>query len=303
MRAQSTQKIAMVRPAAFQFNRETATSNSFQHRLKIDSAELLRLVHKEFDQMVEILGGEGVAVTVLHDKLEPKKPDAIFPNNWVSFHQSGEMVLYPMLAPNRRLERNDRFLRELNFKRKNVQTIDLSNYESQNQILEGTGSLILDRVNKWAFAALSPRTDAAVFDVFKEKLAYEGLCFECADGQGAPIYHTNVMMAIGNSFAVLAEDCIPNPREREELKSCLSDLGKALIRISQEQVNQFCGNIIELQDQNGQGFIVLSETAQKAFTDAQLEQLSSYARLRPIAIPTIEAIGGGSVRCMILELF
>lgn len=303
MRAQSSSKIAMVRPAAFQFNRETAASNSFQHRLKLDSSELLRLVHKEFDQMVDILGEEGVVVTVLHDMPEPEKPDAIFPNNWVSFHQSGAMVLYPMLAPNRRLERNESFIRELNFSRENPQTIDLSSYESQNQFLEGTGSLILDRVNKWAFAALSPRTDAAVFDVFKEKLAYKGLCFDCADSLGAPIYHTNVMMAIGNSFAVLAEDFIPNPREREELKSCLADLGKALISINQDQVNQFCGNIIELQDKNGQGLIVLSETAHKAFTHAQLEQLSSYARLCPIAIPTIEATGGGSVRCMILELF
>lgn len=303
MRRQCTQHIAMVRPAAFQFNAETAGSNSFQNSLQLDKESLFRVVQKEFDQMVQQLEAEGVKITVWQDSERPVKPDAIFPKNWVSFHQSGEMLLYPMLAANRRLERDEAFIQELMSHRRTAQRIDLSAYEQKDQFLEGTGSMILDRVQKWAFAARSPRTHDAVFEDFIKEMGYQGIAFDCADLQGYAIYHTNVMMALGNSFAVLAEDYIPRQEDRDRLRSTLNQLGKEVISISPDQVNQFCGNIIELQDEQGQALIVLSESAFKAFTESQLRQLKRDARLCPIAIPTIEAIGGGSVRCMILELF
>lgn len=303
MGSQSTNRIAMVRPAAFQFNSETAKSNTFQRKPEQGPEPLLSKVLAEFDQMVQLLRGNGIELSLLQDTPYPVKPDALFPNNWISFHAGGEIVLYPMLAANRRLERKPYLIEELCQNRTVSKTVDLSHFEVQNQYLEGTGSLILDRKRKWAFAALSPRTSPIVFEAFIQALGYKGISFRSEDTEGKAIYHTNVMMALGTSFAVLAEDNIPNQQERKHIRRTLQELGKEVLLISPDQVNDFCGNIIELKDKDGQSIIVLSERAHRAFNQEQLNQLSRFGSLLPIAIPTIEAVGGGSVRCMILELF
>lgn len=302
MHMQSTHHILMIRPAHFAGNAQTAASNHFQK----DSAEAD--VHQralaEFDAVVNALRSAGVVVNVIEDTLQPHKPDAIFPNNWVSFHDDGTVVLYPMLAANRRLERRMDVLQRLSERGYYIkEVIDLSGHESVNQFLEGTGSMVLDRVNKLAYACLSPRTDVEVLGEFAQRLDYELVVFDATDNRGWPIYHTNVLMCVGTRFAVVCVQAIAS-HERAGVLHALQSTGHDIVEISMQQMYCFAGNMLELKNQQGETMVVMSQAAHDSLLPAQRAQLQSLAgRLVTVSIPVIETHGGGSVRCMIAEVF
>lgn len=294
----------MVRPASFGFNPQTAASNAFQR--VADSAgdvDTQRLVLGEFDAVARALERADVEVLIAPDTPLPVKPDAIFPNNWVSFHGDGTVTLYPMLAPNRRLERRQEILdRVLSRGRFRVtRTVDLTHREAEGKYLEGTGSLVLDRTHRVAYASLSPRTDLDVLGEFAQLLDYELVAFE-AQGAGAqPVYHTNVVMAIGTRFAVVCGESIGRPPHRDAVFSRLRAAGHDIIDITRQQMFEFAGNLLELATPGGH-VIALSTTAWGSLELAQRRILESHAGVVPVAIPTIERIGGGGVRCMLAEL-
>jgi hypothetical protein len=294
----------MVRPASFGFNPQTAASNAFQQPPAApDAAEAQGLVLGEFDALAKTLQRAGVEVLIAPDTPQPVKPDALFPNNWVSFHFDGTVTLYPMLAPNRRWERReevlDRVVREGGFRI--VRTVDLTHREAEGKFLEGTGSLVLDRANRVAYASLSPRTDLDVLGEFAQLLDYELVTFEAVDGGGQPVYHTNVVMAIGSRFAVICGESIAHPRHRDAVFDKLRGAGHDIVDISRPQMQQFAGNMLELAAAGGP-LIALSTTAWNSLEPAQRRTLESHAGVIPAAIPTIERIGGGGVRCMLAEL-
>jgi hypothetical protein len=294
----------MVRPASFGFNPQTAASNAFQQApASAAEIEARELALDEFDGAVKALRRAGVQVLVVPDTPRPAKPDAIFPNNWVSFHGDGTVVLYPMLAPNRRWERREEVLeqvaREGGFRV--VRTIDLTHREAEGKFLEGTGSLVLDRPHRVAYASLSPRTDLDVLGEFAQLLDYELVTFESRDGAGRPIYHTNVVMAIGTRFAVVCGEAIDLPLHRDAVFNRLRAAGHDIIDISLQQMQEFAGNMLELSTAGGH-VIALSTTAWRSLEPAQRRTLESHASVIPVAIPTIERIGGGGVRCMLAEI-
>jgi hypothetical protein len=297
---QSTSHILMIRPVNFGYNEETAGSNAFQKRGTDNQAVHERALH-EFDNMVNVLRENGVDVTVVDDTVEPYKPDSIFPNNWVSFHDDGNVFLYPMQAENRRLERREDIIAKLedHFAVKHV--IDLSRFEAEGKFLEGTGSMVLDRQNKIAYACISPRTNREVLNLFCEQTSYKAICFDAVDEYGKAIYHTNVLMCIGSKFAVVCLDSIPNPHEKivvtESLKST-----KEIIDISFEQMNQFAGNMLEVKNKANENLIVMSKSAYKSLLNEQTVTLEKYGKLIYADINTIETNGGGSARCMMAEV-
>ena len=298
---QSTTNILMIRPVAFGFNVQTAESNAFQNR-DADQQLVQQKAQQEFDGFVAILKSNGVNVTVVDDTIEPHTPDSIFPNNWVSFHDNGDIFLYPMQADNRRLERREDIIRQLeeNFKANHV--IDLSRFEIKNQFLEGTGSMVLDRENKIAYACLSPRTNAEVLKVFCDHTGYKAVTFNAYDQHGQAIYHTNVLMAIGSKFTVICLDSITNPNEKETVIASLKETGKEIINITFDQMNQFAGNMLEVQNTAGETLIVMSRTAYASLTGEQKATLEKYGKLIYADINTIETNGGGSARCMMAEV-
>jgi len=280
----------MVRPVNFGFNAQTAESNAFQKNG--EQAEVQQKALQEFDAFVEILRQNGIEVTVMEDTPEPHTPDSIFPNNWVSFQEDGTVFLYPMQAENRRLERKVfRSIKEA-FEVKHI--FDLSYFEQQNQFLEGTGSMVLDRENKWAYACLSPRTNAEILAEFCRLSGYKA---------GKAIYHTNVLMAIGDRFAVICLDSIPDEAEKVPVKEALQLAGKETVAISLEQMNAFAGNMLQLKNQSGESLLVLSETAFLSLKEAQIKTLEKYGKLVYSSLNTIETNGGGSARCMMAEVF
>ena len=297
---QSTSHILMIRPVRFDFNEQTAASNAFQTRQKDNNIEDNALI--EFNNLANILRQNGVDVIVIDDTLEPHTPDSIFPNNWVSFHDDGNIFLYPMQAENRRLERREDIISDLedNFKVHHI--VDLSRYEHEGKFLEGTGSMVLDRVNKIAYACLSPRTDKDVLAIFCDQTGYHAVCFDAADEHGKAIYHTNVLMCIGNNFAVICLDSIANPYEKIMIAESLKSNQKEIIDISFEQMNQFAGNMLELQNKNGEALIVMSQSAFRSLNEEQKNSLEKYGKLVYCDINTIETNGGGSARCMIAEV-
>ena len=288
----------MVEPAAFGFHAEAAESNTFA-RAGVEAADA---AISEFHGLAEALARAGVEILKLEDSEEPKKPDAIFPNNWVSFHEDGTVVLYPMATEARRLERNFEGLRNLlvkaGFDIRNV--IDLSFHERHGHFLEGTGSLILDRPQRRAYANLSPRTDAVVIADFDDRLDYSTLVFDARDRSGKPIYHTNVLMSLGVRFAVLCNEAVAE-EYREVLIGEIESSGRTLIEVDYEQMRQFGCNVIELRGSGGP-VIALSSAARRSFRPDQLRSLESFGELVEAGIPTIEAVGGGSVRCMIADV-
>jgi hypothetical protein len=301
---QSAGAVLMVRPASFGFNQQTAPSNAFQQSPALpDAAEAQGLVLAEFDALARALQRAGVEVLIAPDTPQPVKPDALFPNNWVSFHFDGTVTLYPMLAPNRRWERRedvlDRVVREGEFRI--VRTVDLTHREAEGKFLEGTGSVVLDRAHRVAYASLSPRTDLDVLGEFAQLLDYELVTFEAVDGGGQPVYHTNVVMAIGSRFAVLCGESIADSRHRGAVFDKLRAAGHDIVDISRRQMQQFAGNVLELAAAGGR-VIALSTTAWSSLEPAQRRTLESHAGVIPAAIPTIERIGGGGVRCMLAEL-
>jgi hypothetical protein len=294
----------MVRPACFGFNPQTAASNAFQQVTDSRSeAESQRLVLVEFDRLAKALQQAGVEVLIASDTPQPAKPDAIFPNNWVSFHFDGTVALYPMLAPNRRLERREDVLeqvvREGRFRVS--RTVDLTHRESEGKFLEGTGSLVLDRAHRVAYASLSPRTDLDVLGEFAQLLDYELVTFEARDAAAQSVYHTNVVMAIGTGFAVVCGEAIAQPPHRDAVFNKLRAAGHDIVDITQRQMHEFAGNILELAPDGGH-IVALSTTAWRSLGSAQRRILESHAAVVPVAIPTIERIGGGGVRCMLAEL-
>ena len=298
---QSTSHILMIRPVNFCFNKETAVSNAFQKRNSANQSVQEKAL-QEFDDMVFILRNNGVDVTVKDDTPQPFTPDSIFPNNWVSFHEDGSIFLYPMLAENRRLERREDIIAKLENRFHVKHIIDLSRFELEDKFLEGTGSMVLDRINKIAYACLSARTNRDVLGVFCEQTGYQAVCFDAIDQHGKAIYHTNVLMCVGSAFAVICMDCIPNPHEKIIIKESLQLIKKEIIEISFEQMDNFAGNMLEVCNQAGERLIVMSQNACNALNSTQIVTLEQYGKLVYANINTIETNGGGSARCMMAEV-
>lgn len=307
MYQQTTSTILMVRPANFGFNPETAENNFYQHQDGRDSAEINRLAQTEFDGFVQLLRDHGVRVLVIEDTSEPRKTDAIFPNNWFSTHEDGKFILYPMFSPNRRLERRKDIIEWLiNNGFKVNEIIDLSFFEKDQQYLEGTGSLILDRLNHIAYASKSERTHPVPLEYFGRLMDFEIVDFtatQIIEGKISPIYHTNVMMHIGTDIAIVCLESISLASERLKVQVYLEKTGKKLIPISAKQKFQFAGNMLEVKNQKGEKSTVMSDAAYQSLSEAQKTAIAKYTKIIVPKIPTIEKIGGGSARCMMAEIF
>jgi hypothetical protein len=302
---QITDTILMVRPKHFGFNPQTADSNAFQVNNETTSkSKIIQLAIGEFDFFVQRLRKNGVEVIVSQDSDMPIKPDAVFPNNWVTFHESGCVVLYPMHAPNRRLERSNSVLNDV-FQTKEHKRIylDLVHLENENEFLEGTGSLILDRPNKIAYACLSPRSSEKAINAFCKAFDYEKVIFTSTDKDGQQIYHTNVMMALGENLVVICMDSITDSNEKARLKQYFKNTGKVLIDITFEQMYAFAGNMLQVKNKQGERFLVMSEQAYKSLTEKQIALIEQYSNIIHAPLYTIEQYGGGSARCMMAEVF
>jgi len=294
----------MIRPANFGFNSQTAENNAFQSDDKGESAkDISSKAIEEFDEMVKTLRSNGINIIVVEDTPEPKKPDAIFPNNWISLHMNGAVLTYPMFAPNRRFERREDIIDRLGETFKVERRYTFEHYEEEDMFLEGTGSMLFDRDNKIVYACLSERTDARLIDKFCVLVEYQRIVFHSIDRNGIPIYHTNVMMAIGEDFTVICMESIKSPEETKELKHVLEQTGKEIIDISYDQMEAFAGNMLQVRNDTGQTFLVMSQTAYDSLNENQITSLSANTQLLPIDISTIEYYGGGSVRCMMAEVF
>ncbi len=301
---QTARNILLIRPENFGYNVETAASNEFQNKTADQDENLIKqLTLAEFDQFAEALYSKGIKIRVVEDTDLPRKPDAIFPNNWVSFHEDGTVVLYPICAENRRSERRMEIIEALGTEFRIEKIIDLSHFENENRFLEGTGSIVFDHANKIAYASLSPRTDEELFTEIARTLGYAPMSFRAVDINGRAIYHTNVMMCIGVGFAVICLESIENAAEKEEVIGSLKRNGLETIDISFEQMNKFAGNMLTVAGENGKVFLVQSQSAFDSLRKEQIADLEKYCELLPIPIPTIEKIGGGSARCMMAELF
>ena len=292
----------MIRPVKFGYNEQTATSNAFQNKIDLNAEEAQANALKEFDGFVAMLRGNGVNIIVIDDTPSPHTPDSIFPNNWISFHDNGDILLYPMQAENRRLERREDIIRQLEKTYSVKHVIDLSRFEAKNKFLEGTGSMVLDRINKIAYACLSPRTDVEVLEAFSKQEGYKILLFKSVDDNNQPIYHTNVLMCIGTSFAVICLDSITDKAEKQLVINNLKESGKEVIDINFDQMNQFAGNMLEVESTGGEKLLVMSQKAYQSLTAEQVASLSKYARLVYADLDTIETLGGGSARCMLAEV-
>ncbi len=298
---QSTNSVLMVRPCHFYPNPETAADNSFQTRADGAADALSEFARKEFDAAVQTLYAAGVNVHVFEDTIEPEKPDAVFPNNWISTHHDGRVVLFPMYSALRRRERRQEIVEELRKHYRVTDLIDYSRLEAEGCYLEGTGSLVLDYRNRIAYVSLSNRSNPKVIQRFAEDLCYEPVTFTSIGSNGQPIYHTNVMMCIGTAFAMVGLEMIPNESERQQVRARLEATGKEIVELSTDQIANFAGNAIELHSKSGEKLLVLSTRADRALTEHQREKLSRYARLVPLELRTIE-LGGGSARCMIATI-
>ncbi|MFT4535339.1 MAG: hypothetical protein ACJA1A_003439 [Saprospiraceae bacterium] len=302
--AHTTDTIMMVRPANFGFNAETAENNAFQSNDRGESKqEIANQARDEFDEMVKILRSKGVDIIVVDDTDEPKKPDAIFPNNWISFHDNGAVVTYPMFAQNRRIERREEIIDDLKGSFNIERRYTFEHYEADGMYLEGTGSMLFDRDRNIMYACLSERTDPQIIDKFCVLMGSERVVFHSVDRNGEAIYHTNVMMALGEDFAVLCSASIPKKDELDHLLNRLEETGKEIIDITFDQMEAFAGNMLQVRNSSGDTFLVLSQNAYNSLDEKQIETLSAKTSLLPINIDTIEYYGGGSVRCMMAEVF
>jgi hypothetical protein len=305
---QTTSSILMIRPVAFRMNEQTAVNNYYQKVLdNLLPATVNAKAQQEFDAFVEKLQAAGVDVTVVDDTLNPDTPDSIFPNNWISFHQNGDVVLYPMFAENRRSERREDILDILEEKGFHIENIvDYTSAEDDGFFLEGTGSLLLDRASGIAYCALSPRADEELFIEFCEDFDMAPVIFnayQTINHERKLIYHTNVMMCLGSTFAVICAVCIDDKQERKFVLEQLKKSGKEVILISEDQVNNFAGNMLELVGANQQKLLVMSAAAHQSLTVEQVAKLEKHAQILSSSLDTIEACGGGSARCMMAEIF
>jgi hypothetical protein len=301
---QSTSRIMMIRPTQFAFNTETAGSNEFQQSdFAGDTFEVAQQsAQEEFELMTSQLEKAGVELYVFEDEANVYTPDAVFSNNWVSFHQSGKVVLYPMMAENRRAERRLDIIEALKSDFKIEEIIDLTHFEKEGKFLEGTGSMVLDRRYKIAYACLSPRTNLEVLHAFANALDYEVVSFSASDENDRPIYHTNVMMCVGDIFAVICLAAIKNPDERQKVRATLEETNKYIIELNMDQVRHFAGNMLLIRNGNQDKFLVMSTQAYESLTERQRIALSDYARLFHTDLAVIEGNGGGSARCMMTEI-
>jgi hypothetical protein len=297
---QTTNQLLMIRPVDFKFNTQTAENNKFQEASAESGIQEQAL--QEFDNFVTLLRTNGVEVTVVDDTLHPETPDSIFPNNWISFHEGGRLILYPMFSENRRLERRDDIVMKIREEYNVTIMNDLSVYEAEGIYLEGTGSMVLDRQHKIAYACLSIRTDKKVLDDFCDKSGYTPFTFEATDSSGFPIYHTNVMMCIGDRFAVVCFESIRNPEQQGNLETSLTSSGKEVIAITVDQMNHFAGNMLQVKNSAEETLLVMSEQAYLSLSPQQIDTLSKYSRLIYAPLYTIEKNGGGSARCMLAEI-
>ncbi len=301
---QITDTILMVRPAAFGPNEQTASTNFFQSSIdNLSKEELQRLVLSEFDNMVEVLRTHKINVLIVDDTPTPAKPSAIFPNNWLGTSPEGIVSVFPMYAANRRPEKRDDILKMLaeKFVVKDVQ--DWSEFEAEGKFLEGTGSMVIDHENKVIYACYSPRTDVAILEKFANVNKYRAIIFFAADKTGNAVYHTNVVMTLGEDFAILCVEAIEEEWELIAIRQLLDSSGHEVIRIDKEQMYSFAGNMLQVKNNKGEKYLVMSQTAFDSLYEDQKKELSSRCNLLPIAIPTIEKIEGGSVRCMMAEIF
>lgn len=305
---QTTNSILMIRPAAFRMNEQTVVNNYYQKVLdELLPATVNAKAQQEFDAFVEKLTAVGVDVIVVDDTLNPDTPDSVFPNNWISFHENGDVALYPMFAENRRHERREEILdllEEKGFVINNI--VDYTSAEEDGFFLEGTGSLLLDRANAKAYCALSPRADEELFIEFCEDFDYAPVIFEAfqtVDSERKLIYHTNVMMCLGDTFAVICSDCIDDKKERKMVLDHLKVDGKEVILITEAQMNNFAGNMLEVRGANDKRYLVMSAAAHQSLTPKQIAQLEKHAEILSSSLDTIEACGGGSARCMMAEIF
>lgn len=301
IKSQSTINILMIRPKGFVFNEETAASNAFQ-KLSGENDLTARAV-EEFDNAVAILKAEGVNVLVFDDDPQSQSPDAVFPNNWVTFHSDGTVILYPMHASNRRGERRPDIIEALQQDFTINSTLDLSQYENENRYLEGTGSIVFDHAHAAAYACISPRTDKGLFRKVCDHLSYHPINFHARDPAGKEIYHTNVMMCVASQLALLCRESINDAGERDAVTNSLAATGREIIDISFEQMNGFAGNMLELSTREGNLILASSQSAFDILRPAQKETIEQYCKLVPLPIPIIESVGGGSARCMIAEIF
>ena len=297
---QNTSHLLMIRPVSFGYNPQTAVNNSFQ--VKGDQSGVPEKALQEFDELVGTLRAHEIDVTVVDDSPEPHTPDAIFPNNWISFHENGTLCLYPMYAENRRQERKTSVLESIAKKFPVQRKIDLTHYENRNHFLEGTGSMVLDRENRIAYAGISPRTDRMVLNDFCRQLHYRSCIFHAFDEKGKLIYHTNVMMCVADRYVVICLDSIRDPVENRLVSQTISATGKEIIPISLDQMNHFAGNMLQVENAKQEKFLLMSAAAYHALTKEQVEKLSSLNKIIHSPLQTIETNGGGSARCMIAEM-
>lgn len=302
--SQLASAVLMIKPVRFESNPLTAESNLFQGKTQSSPEQQQRDAAVEFDRLVAALEAGGIRVVRFDDTVEPHTPDAIFPNNWVSFHADGTVVLYPMEAENRRTERRqdiiDSLAEKLGFQIRQI--IDLTDHEKQGHFLEGTGSLVLDRSNRIAYACLSSRTHLDVLGDFAQRLGYEVIAFDAVDKNSAPIYHTNVLMNVGEGLAVICAEAIPREDQREAVIRSLEQTGHEVLTLTFDQMHAFAGNMLELRSSSGQRVIAMSQQARDSLTASQLDKISGYAQIISTPIDNIESSAGGSVRCMLAEI-
>ncbi|WP_424652383.1 citrulline utilization hydrolase CtlX [Capnocytophaga sputigena] len=306
MKKQITNTVLMVRPVRFRMNEQTVVNNYFQEEMDLKNDEINRQAQQEFDVLVEKLRTVGVKVIVVDDIYEQNTPDSVFPNNWITFHQNGDVAIYPMFAENRRRERREDILDKVEAEGFDIENVyDYTDAEKENIFLEGTGAMILDRVNRKAYCALSPRADEDLFIEFCEDFEYTPVIFKAYQQVGneqLPIYHTNVMMALGVDFAVVCLDTITDKSERKNLLHHLKEDKKEVINITPEQMCQYAGNMLQVQGKNST-YLVMSDAAYNALTPQQIQTIEKHTQILHSNLETIETCGGGSARCMMAEVF
>lgn len=300
---QTTDTVLMIEPVAFGFNEQTAVNNYFQVQ---QEGNVQDKALKEFNDFVEKLRAKDINVITIKDTLEPKTPDSIFPNNWVSFHADGKVVLYPMFAENRRLERRDDIINQIKEQFEVTEVIDYSGAEKDNLFLEGTGSMIFDHDNKLAYGSVSLRLDEGLFRKFCSEFGFQPVVFhsyQTAGEERLPIYHTNVMMCVADQFVVICLDCIDDESERNNVIETIKNSGKELIEISEDQMQNFAGNMLQVQNKSGEKFLVMSQSAYKSLNRDQVSAIEKYCEIIYSDLEVIETNGGGSARCMLAEVF
>ena len=302
---QTTDTVLMIEPIAFGYNAQTAENNYFQVEQK--DSDIQQKALSEFNNFVEKLRSKGINVITVKDTLEPHSPDSIFPNNWVSFHKDGKVVLYPMFAPNRRVERREDILETIKNQGFEIAEVDdFSHFENDDKFLEGTGSMIFDHDHKIAYGSVSLRLDEELFRKFCAKFGFTPVVFHSFQNVGdqrLPIYHTNVMMCVADQFVVICLDCIDDEMEREKVQEMVKSSEKEVIEISEDQMQQFAGNMLQVQNSEGKKFLVMSKTAYKSLTPEQIQNIEKYCEIIYSDLNTIETNGGGSARCMLAEVF